>query len=136
MANHAAFVAILFKKDGELNIKLIRAERSGQLKLPGGKKQKEETPIETLKREVWEEVNLILKEEEIIKFSSQLRKDHTFFVFTYFLDSDKGDFFRNAKKREEEVEDFPISYLKINIENLTFASAIQKEVISEIVFSL
>ena len=54
-----------FNKKGEV---LIVKNKNGHWNFPGGHPEEKETPVETLKREIWEEAKVEIKEECLIGY--------------------------------------------------------------------
>lgn len=126
-------VLIIFNKNQDNNIDLIFTLRSsklkkhsGQISFPGGRKEKNETNIETALRETHEEIGVDSSNFSIIKEISQLYvppSNSVVYPIVSYTDN-KLDFELN----EDEVEELIIKDFKhfLNNDNLKYSTSLYK----------
>lgn len=87
-------IGIIFNKGGEVLIALRPEDKrhSGFWEFPGGKIEKEETSLEGLKREIWEEVGLDIQSAEVLLEHHYVNDlEHTIYLEVFMVHAYVGD---------------------------------------------
>ena len=117
MQNIFAAAAILQKHDKTILITERPAGKiwAGYWEFPGGKIEAGETPEIALKREIAEEINVILGKVQPFRFISQTRADEGYHVVVlcYLCREWKGDIAPQEKQKmawvkPQELDDYPL----------------------------
>jgi len=114
---HSSVLLLLFVEDSELKACLIKRpehmkHHAGQIALPGGRIEKEETALETALRETWEEIGITSDQIEILGSLSELYVQVSRFQihpFVGWLDK-KPEYVINKSEVEKTIS-FPVKLI-------------------------
>lgn len=117
---YAAVNIMLYPKEGTWYFPLIlrthneRDRHSGQISLPGGKKdESDEDFAETALRETWEEIGIKIPKSKIIKELSPIYiPPSNFFVYAFLSYTDAAPEFQFQEGEVQDILEIPVSLIK------------------------
>lgn len=121
---HSSVLLLLFNDNNELTVCLIKRpnhmkHHAGQIALPGGRIEKDETALETAVRETWEEIGISNNEIEILGTLSELYVEVSRFQIHPFVGwLNKKPVFTINSNEVEKIILFPLNYFSPNFDEV------------------
>jgi 8-oxo-dGTP pyrophosphatase MutT (NUDIX family) len=121
---HSSVLLLLYPENNELHVCLIKRpahmkHHAGQIALPGGRIEKDETALETALRETWEEIGITPDQIEILGTLSELYVQVSRFQIHPFVGwlSKKPEFIICENEVEKTIS-FPLKNMKNAMEEV------------------
>jgi 8-oxo-dGTP pyrophosphatase MutT (NUDIX family) len=125
---HSSVLLLLFVENNGLHVILTKRpahmkHHAGQIALPGGRIEKDETALETALRETWEEIGIASEQIEILGSLSELYVQVSRFLIHPFVGwLEKKPEFNINKNEVEKTIAFPLKLIKNSFDEVELST--------------